>query len=122
MNCLAFPKMFNANSTLIKKGRDATNECVDLLLSTEKGEMFGDPYIGIRIKKYIFEQNNYILRDIEIDEIYEQINTFIPQVSVRRSDINIEQQGNKLYCHIKATNRADFTPTTYDLVLYNGEE
>ena len=33
--------------------------------------MFGDPDFGIRLKRYTFNQNNYILRDVLIDEIYE---------------------------------------------------
>ena len=70
MNCIGFPKMFNANSTIIKTGLDATKTCVHLLLSSEQGQLFGDPDFGVRIKRFAFEQNNYILRDIIIDELF----------------------------------------------------
>lgn len=122
MNSISFPKIFKGNSTDIKTGLDATRECLLLLLSTEVGEMFGDPEFGIRLKKYTFNQNNYVLRDIIIDELFEQINTFCPQIKISRNDINIEQEGNKLYAHIKALNKVDFTTSTYDLVLLNNEE
>lgn len=122
MNCIGFPKIFKGNSTNIITGLEASRECLRLLLSTEVGELFGDPEFGIRLKKYTFNQNNYILRDIIIDELFEQINTFCPQIKVSRNDIDIEQEGKKLYAHIKAINNADFTLSTYDLVLLNGEE
>ena len=122
MNCIGFPKMFNGNSTIIKKGIEATKECEMLLLGSEKGEMFGDPQFGIRLKRYTFDQNNYILRDVLIDEIYEQINIFCPQISVRRNNIYIEQRGNKLYARIKAINREDFTTSVYNLVLFESDE
>ena len=64
MNCISFPKLFKGNQTLIKKDIDATSECMHLLLSSEVNEMFGNPDFGIRLKKFTFDQNNYILRDI----------------------------------------------------------
>lgn len=122
MNCMGFPKIFKGNSTNIITGLDATKECLRLLLSTEVGELFGDPEFGVRVKKYTHNQNNYVLRDIIIDDLFEAINTFCPQIKVSRNDINIEQERNKLYAHIKAFNMVDFTTSTYDLVLLNGEE
>ena len=85
MNSIGFPKIFKGNSTDIKTGLDATKECLLLLLSTEVGEMLGDPEFGIRLKKYTFNQNNYVLRDIIIDELFEQINTFCPQIKISRN-------------------------------------
>lgn len=122
MNSIGFPKMFSGNSTIIKEGLEATKECEILLLGSEQGEMFGDPEFGIKLKRYTFDQNNYILRDILIDEIYEKLNMFCPQISVRRNDIKILQQGKTVYVRIKATNREDFVTSSYDLVLLEDEE
>ena len=80
MKSMAFPSMFNSNSTKIKKDLDATKQNTLLLLHSEKGELFGDPYFGIRLKRYLFEQNNFILKDILIDEIYTQLALFLPQL------------------------------------------
>ena len=52
MNCIGFPKMFKANSTVIKKDLDATTECALLLLGSEQGELLGDPQFGIKLKKF----------------------------------------------------------------------
>ena len=100
MKSIAFPKMFNTNSTNITKDLNATKQNTLLLLRSEKGDLFGDPYFGIRLKRYLFDQNNYILKDVIIDEIYTQLALFMPQLIVNRRDIKIEQSMSKLYCNL----------------------
>lgn len=80
MNCIGFPKMFSGNAAVVVSDEKnlATIECVDLLLHSEAGDLFGDPDFGIRLKRYIHNQNDFILRDILIDEIYTAIATFCP--------------------------------------------
>ena len=119
MTSIQFPKMFSPNSTNIKKDFEATKQNTLLLLHSEKGELFGDPYFGIRLKRYLYDQNNYILKDIIIDEIYTQLALFLPQLAVSRRDINIVQERAILYCTFKAVNQIDFTIDTYSLVLYD---
>jgi len=121
MKSIEFPNILKSNSTNIIKDLNATKQNTLLLLKSEKGELFGDPYFGIRLKRYIFEQNNYILRDIIIDEIYTQLALFIPQIKVNRADIKIVQDRAKLYCNFKAINQIDFTTDMYSLVLYDEE-
>ena len=121
MRSICFPKMFNTNSTNISKDFDATKQNTLLLLHSEKGELFGDPYFGIRLKRYLFDQNNYILKDIIIDEIYTQLALFMPQLIVERKDIKIVQERAKLYCRFKAINQANFQTDMYSLVLYDDD-
>lgn len=122
MNTTSFPKIFRSNSTVINHNLEASKECLYLLLSSEKGELFGDPEFGIKIKKYTFEQNNYVLKDILIDEIFTQIGLFCPQLQVSRNDIEITQEKNRLKVNIKALNKLDFTTSVYNLVLLEDEE
>ena len=122
MKSIAFPSMFNSNSTKIKKDLDATKQNTLLLLHSEKGELFGDPYFGIRLKRYLFEQNNFILKDVLIDEIYTQLALFLPQLKVNRKDIKITQERGVLYCKFKGINQLDFTTDMYSLVLYEDEK
>lgn len=122
MNSIQFPLMFNNTSTNVVNDYDATLQDVKLLLCSEKGELFGDPFFGIRLKRYMFNQNNYILRDIIIDEIFTQLITFAPQLTVQRKDIDIIQRGTKLYARIKAINKIDFTTNMYELVLMQDSE
>ena len=122
MKSISFPKMFNLNSTNLEKDLAATKQNTLLLLRSEKGDLFGDPYFGIRLKKYLFEQNNYILKDVIIDEIYTQLALFMPQLIVKRSDLKIEQSRAKLYCRFKAMNQANFKTDKYSLVLYDEDD
>ena len=120
MNSISFPKMFETNSTNVRKSfLDSTTQNTLLLLRTEMREMFGDPYIGILLKRYLFEQNSYILRDVLIDEIYTKIALFIPQLKVARRDIKLEKELGKIYCTIKGINQIDFTVDTFSLILYD---
>lgn len=126
MNCINFPKMFQGNSTVIKedtlRNSTATLQSMHLLLSSEENTLFGDPAFGIKLRKYLFDQNNYILRDILIDEIYTKITTFCPQVYVDRRDIKIETIKNKLYATIACKNKQSFENNTFNLKLFEGED
>ena len=116
--------MFNPNSTRVWKSDehlDATKQNTILVLKTDRGELFGDPYFGLMLKKYLFDQNNYILRDAIIDMIYTQLAIFIPQIRVNRNDIEIVQdrEKGKLYCNFSGISQIDYTYNTYNLVLFD---
>lgn len=123
MNCINFPKMFRGNSTSILTddtlNNNATLTCLHLLLGSESGTLFGDPDFGIMLRKYIFDQNNYILKDILIDEIYTKISTFCPQIFLERKNIQIVNSKSTLYVTITCKNRENFKTNTYNLKLYD---
>lgn len=126
MRSIKFPKMFNTSNTNVWKSSEyleATKQNTRLVLLSTRGELFGDPYFGLMLKRYLFDQNNYVLRDAIIDMIYTQLATFIPQVSVKRKDINIfqDREKGKLYCEFSGINQIDYQPNTYNLVLFEGE-
>lgn len=127
MRTIKFPKMFNANSTNVWKSSEhlqATRQSTILLLHTTRGELFGDPYFGLMLKRFMFDQNNYILRDQIIDMIYTQLAIFIPQVKVKREDISIiqDKEKGKLYCEFYGINQIDYTNSTYNLILFSSNE
>lgn len=124
MKSVGFPKMINnKTSTNIIEDREATRNNIKNLLGSEKGSLFGDPYFGIRLKYYLFEQNSRVLKDILIDEIYSQIKVFIPQVFINRRDIDIIQtKRGVLEAKIKVTYRSDFTQENFSLVLFKEGE
>lgn len=122
MKSIKFPEMIRHHYVDTISDIDATYQNLKLFLTSEKGEFVFDPFFGIRLKRYIFEQNNFILRDIIIDEIYEQITIFMPQLIIRRDDITITADRAKIYCNIKARNQKDFELNSYNLVLYNSGE
>ena len=122
MYSIKYPDMFSPTSTNVVEGKAASAQDLLLLLSSEKGELLGDPFFGIRLKRYIYDQNNYVLRDILSDEIFTQIRAFAPQLTVNRDDIEITQEGSSLHARIHAVNKIDYTTDMYDLELFEEEE
>lgn len=113
--------MFSNTQTNIVSDHEATVQNLKLLLFSERGQLFGDPYYGTILKRLMFEQNDVVLRDIVIDAIYTAIQQFLPQVKVLRKDIKIVQSGSDLFVTIKATNMLDFQTDMYNINLLNYE-
>ena len=127
MRTIKFPKLFNANSTNVWKSSEhlsQTKQSAELLLQSERGELFGDPYYGMLFKHYLFSQNDYVLRDVIIDLIYEQLALFLPQIKINREDINVIQnkEKGKLYCTFSGISQIDYQPNTYSLLMYDQGE
>ena len=118
----SFPNIFSTGTTKIIYDRDATRQNLKLLLMSTKQSLLGDPNYGTNIKKLIFEQNNAILRDIVIDDIYTTIQVFMPQIVVNRNDIELISERNTLIVNIKAKNMLDYTFENISLALYSLEE
>lgn len=121
MNTIGFPKIFNGNSTVVKYGNEATKQSIRLLVSCESGEFFGDPEFGIRLKRYFFEQNNTILKDILIDELYTKIVAYCPQIYIERKNITIFAKGSKLVANIIYKDQETFVTDMFSLVLFRTE-
>lgn len=124
MRTVKFPQIFTGNSTNVWKSSEhlqATKQSVKLLLKTERGELFGDPYYGLLFKHYLFDNNSWIIRDQLIDIIYSQLKLFISQLKIDRKDIEIIQDRQKgtLYCTFRAVNMIDYTLDNYNIVLFN---
>ena len=127
MRSIKFPHMFNTNSTRVWKSSEylnATKQNTKLVLYSERGELIGDPYFGLMLRHFMFDQNNYILRDQIIDMIYTQLAIFIPQVHVERKDITVfqDREKAKLYCEFSGVNQIDYQLNTYQLVLFDSNE
>lgn len=72
----------------------------------------------------MFDQNDYVLRDVIIDIVYQQIAIFLPQIKIERKDVDIVQnkEKGKLYVTFSGINQIDYQPNTYSLVLYDENE
>ena len=122
MKSIAFPIMLGNSSTNIIKDHDATSSNLKLLLLSDKTSLFGDPYFGTNIKKLIHDQNNIVLRDLVIDDIYTAITTFMPQMIVKRGDIKVTSDRSNVYVNIKCLNLIDYTTDLYNINLTSDEE
>lgn len=122
MNTIKFPDMLNNNKANIVDGIEATAQNLKYLLLSNKLTLLGDPYFGANLQKLLYENNNVVLRDLVVDEIYTTISTFMPQIRVLRKNINVDSDGNKITVDIKAQNLLDFSFAEYSVVLTNVEE
>lgn len=118
----SFPNLFNSGGTKLVYDSKATNQNLKTLLLSTKQSLLGDPNYGTNLKKLIFNQNNSILRDIVIDDIYTNIQVFLPQIDVKREDIELISERNTLYVNIKAKNMLDYNFENISLALYSLEE
>ena len=122
MKSIQFPEMFTRTVTNTVSDYDATLQNLKMLLWSEKGELFGDPYFGTGIKRYLYDQNDAVLIDILIDDIYTAIVLFMPQIRVERKDIQLFRSGKgEVTAKIKALNKADFSTDMYEIVLLQAE-
>lgn len=124
MRSYKFPDMFNSNSSRIWREDEygkATKQNVFLLLESERGELECDPYFGILLKHYMFNQNSYILKDMLMDTIYTQIAIFLPQVKISRESIELitDELKGRLYCKFSGVNQIDYTHNTFNLLLFD---
>lgn len=122
MRSISFPNIFNKTYVNIVGDKKASLQNLKLLLWSGKGELFGDPYYGTNLKRYLFNQNDIILKDLLIDDIYTAIKLFMPQVEVDRKDIVIKSDSKgTITATIKALNKLDFTTDMFNLVLLQSE-
>lgn len=127
MRSLKFPNMFSTNSTnawTSKEYLEATTQNVTVFLHCERGEFDCDPYFGVATKHFMFDQNNYVLRDAFADMLYTQLATFFPQLSLKREDIRVYKEAKKgaLHCYIKGINQIDYQVNTFNLTLFENSE
>lgn len=119
MYSINFPDMFSTTKTKLSTDKDATLINLKLLLSSEAGSLYGDPYYGTKIRRYIHEQNNIVLHDLIIDDIYLAITTFMPQIHIRRKDILLKAVNQEIYVTINCINKLDNEMNSYEIQLLN---
>lgn len=122
MYSIAFPNMVGNSSTNLVQDKAATLSNTKLLLMSMKMSLFGDPDFGTNLLKLMFEQNNIVLRDLVVDDIYTAIAVYIPQIVVNRKDIVVVSDGADIFVSFKGTNQLDFTVDTYTINLTKDEE
>ena len=121
MYSIRFPDMVSGVNTNLVKDKEATSQNLKLLLLSDRGSLFGDPYFGTLWRKLIFEQNNEILRDIIIDDILTSIQTFMPQLLTKREDIKVISDKYSITINIKALNLLDYQTDMYSIKLMEDE-
>lgn len=122
MYSIAFPDMFGTVKTNLVTNHQATSQNLQLLLKSDRGSLFGDPYFGTILKQLIFNPNNIVLQDLVVDEIYTCIQTFMPQLKLTRNDIHLYSNKVDLFVNIQATNILDYQTNLFNIKLTNDSE
>lgn len=117
MTSFSWPNMLNSATSNLVSDKEAIRSNFRLLLNCEKRSLFGDPNFGVGSLKFNFEQNTPIIADLIIDELYTAIQTFLPQIFVRRSDIKIFRDKIDLFAEIKCIYKLDNTSDLYVINL-----
>ena len=86
---ISFPDIFNKSTINLKRDYDAVN--IVLLLGSNKGGLYGDPWFGTDIKSVLWDPNHRdILNDIIKDQIFESIYSYMPNnIEIKRDDVTI---------------------------------
>lgn len=117
MYSFGFPRMLNHTTANLFQDKEAIRSNMILLLSSERDTLFGDPYFGCQLKKYLFEQSNSIVVDLLIDQLYTTIITFMPQVGITRKDITVYTDNTTIYAQIKYYYIIDNTSDLFTIKL-----
>lgn len=119
MYSLKFPDMIGSNgvSFNLVADHEATVNNMKLILKSDRGSLFGDPYFGTELMKTIFALNGTIIKDLVIDDIYSALNEFIPQVQLTRKNIRVYQKGLEINADISYLNKLDYITDLYTFRL-----
>lgn len=122
MYSFSFPNMLGFNGAKLVKDKEAVKSNLRLVLLSERGSHFGDPYFGTTLKKVIYEQASSIVVDLLIDRIHVAITTFIPQIALTRNDITLTTDGTCIYASIQYVFLEDNTSDLYTINLTDPDE
>lgn len=86
--------------TLLVTEINAINQSIGLILSTAKGELFGDPNFGCNLYKYIYDYEGSTLENLIKDEIVSSLNDQEPRIFVDKENISISYEGTNVIINI----------------------
>lgn len=98
---ISFPNIFNKSHVNLEKDYDAVKQNLILLLGSNKGGLYGDPWFGTNIKQILWDQNHReILTTIVKEHIYDAIYSYMPNnIEIKPSDIVVNIIDN--YANVK---------------------
>ena len=117
---ISFPDMVSTitRHTKLVSGVASIEDSLTSLLSTSKGELFGDPNYGCNIMKSVYDMNDVILADILRTEIVNSIFKYENRIVVSEGLIDVKTDENTVNVNIryriKSENSVKDFEYTYD--------
>ena len=101
-NSIKHPETFNLikGATELSKEITSVNESIRLILTTAKGELFGDPEFGSNLHEYLYDQMVDQLDYLVTTEIVNSLNRWESRIFVKDSDIKITHSNRDLIIDI----------------------
>lgn len=120
---LSFPDIFNKGTINLKSDYEAVRQNLVLLLASNKGGLYGDPWFGTDIKRILWEPNHRdILKNIIQDRIFEDIYSYMPNnIALKKEDIvvNIVDTYANVQINLSAYSDKDNDMLSIDLLNEN---
>lgn len=92
------PQMFGliSGKTDLDDNIISINRCLGLLLTSAKGELFGQPDFGSRLYEMLFDQYSQTYEEMVKQEIVDTITKYETRISIDTNDITIKQNTDGL--------------------------
>ena len=105
MYSIAFPNIFNGATINLCTDDAAVKSNLRNLLASNRGGLFGDPHFGTALKPILWDQAHAdIMKELIRDEVYEAVLSYMPQTTIDREDILVEERQNVVRVTIQALN------------------
>lgn len=122
MYSIGFPSIFNGSTVYLNKDYDAVKTNLKLLLGSNRGGLFGDPYYGTKLKTVLWDQaHDDIILELLKDDVFEAIYSYMPQITVNKDDITITKQDNFVNVTIKVTSDSGVESNLYEITLLTND-
>ena len=118
---ISFPNMFNKSHVNLEKDYDAIKQDLILLLGSNKGGLYGDPWFGTEIKSILWDQahEDIAVRIIK-EQIYESIYSYMPNnVTINSNDIVVNIIDNYVNVQINLSAYSNKENDMLDISLLN---
>lgn len=122
MYSLNWPNIFTNAKTNLLQDKEAAKSNLRLVVASEKEKLFGDPYFGTTIRKYMFSQISQPFADLIVDQIYTAIRQYVPQIYCKRENIQLISERGVVYVEIKCQYIYDRELDTYTIELMENQQ
>lgn len=92
---------FKGGNSVIVSGKDKVREDIYNLFAIRKGEYFFNPEIGSNLDEYLFEPNDFLLRDMLTKVVTTQIEKHLQHVKVTYVEVTQGLQSVEIYVSYK---------------------
>ena len=108
MYSIGFPNIFNKSTVNLYENYEAIKSDLKLLLGSNRGGLYGDPYFGTNLKHILWDQAHpYVMKEIIRDDVFTAIYSYMPQITIDRDSIQIDIVDNIVIATINLKSNSD---------------